>query len=416
MFNPIPIYNTHNYIVLYFFFKWMTRCLLRLLFYMKSIINSKLVKQNSWELVKFFSKYPSFLKMMNYTYNQFLSGPKSVKIHVNSVCNYNCKYCYSEKLLNNSLSTDKILSLIDELKRFNIQTVELSGGEPFLHKDLGLILDKCVSNNYQVTIYTNGSLINDFWVDRIKNLKTQVIVSIKYDYKLAYSDYVTKKYNIKDIEMNIKKLVDNGVPVVAFITITKKNIKFLNQILNDAINIGAFPAIERYAPVKGDDVNDELGIDSDDWYKAINLIKKVYKNYESLIKAVNGIQGSTCSCYVSQFSIMQNGDILPCQFLPLSASIGNINELSLNEVWQRMKKEKSNWSNVPDDCYNCKSKLLCNGGCKTHVYYSTNTFSGKDPFCKGDVPTTYGHSAFSIIHSLDGSIVSNKKLVKTKLH
>lgn len=376
------------------------------------MIRKLILKHRPWSLISYLSKLPLMTNLLQYLYYTYFSELNSIKIHINSKCNYNCVYCYSKNIKGEVLPTQKWLETIDKLKDYPVQTIEISGGEPFLHKDLFKILKKCSDINYNITIYTNGSLINKNWIKKLKSLDTHIILSIKYDSVNTYSKCIRSKHSLKKIENNIQALVNNKISVVTFITVTKKNIRYVKRLINRSIELGAFPVIERYVPVKDCKINDQLSINAMDWFYVTKLINKVYSNYKHLIDGVNKIQGRTCSCYTTQVSIMQNGDVLPCQFLPPSMKIGNITNNSLEDVWLLLQNKRKEWLKIPDECKHCKNKLICRGGCRTSAYYMQGTFLRKDPLCGGNYPTTFGHSAFIVIHTFQYKKVNNKLLNK----
>ena len=54
-------------------------------------------------------------------------------------CNLTCRHCYSisaDKDFAGELNTDEIFAVMDDLKRFRVPVLILSGGEPLLHKDI----------------------------------------------------------------------------------------------------------------------------------------------------------------------------------------------------------------------------------------------------------------------------------------
>ena len=106
---------------------------------MKYIIN-KIYDIKPWVTIHYLGKLPFMTNIYQYFFYKF-SGPKSVKIHINSQCNFNCIYCYSDPN-RKSLSTIEWLNFIETLDRKNINTIEISGGEPFLDKGLYKILKK----------------------------------------------------------------------------------------------------------------------------------------------------------------------------------------------------------------------------------------------------------------------------------
>lgn len=87
--------------------------------------------------------------MKNNEFCLFEVNEKRVIWEVTNYCNYQCKHCCASanKIDTKSeLSTDRCLSILDELKDFGIKEIYFSGGEPFSRKDILDILKKATDN------------------------------------------------------------------------------------------------------------------------------------------------------------------------------------------------------------------------------------------------------------------------------
>lgn len=85
-------------------------------------------------------------RKLDLTSRRFYSGPLLVTLMLTNHCLTHCKYCYADTAtrVQQSLSTSRILELIDEAAGLQVQQVNLMGGEVFLHKDWKLILSELV--------------------------------------------------------------------------------------------------------------------------------------------------------------------------------------------------------------------------------------------------------------------------------
>ncbi len=84
-------------------------------------------------------------------------------------CNLKCYGCYSANYARkDSLSYEKINQIIDEGKSFGIFFYTISGGEPFIRKDLIDIFER--NNDCFFQVYTNGSLIDGKMAEKLSNL------------------------------------------------------------------------------------------------------------------------------------------------------------------------------------------------------------------------------------------------------
>lgn len=83
-------------------------------------------------------------------------------------CNLSCYGCYSGSYPQEDLPFEVIDRVVGECKEMGIHLVLMTGGEPFLRKDLFDLFEKHPDNIFQ--IYTNGSLIDEGMVERFVEL------------------------------------------------------------------------------------------------------------------------------------------------------------------------------------------------------------------------------------------------------
>jgi heme d1 biosynthesis radical SAM protein NirJ len=92
-------------------------------------------------------------------------------------CNLTCKHCYSisaDKDFPGELSLQEVFGVMDDLKRFRVPVLILSGGEPLLRPDIFDISRRAKEMGFYVGLSSNGTLIDESNIDQI--------ASIGYDY------------------------------------------------------------------------------------------------------------------------------------------------------------------------------------------------------------------------------------------
>jgi heme d1 biosynthesis radical SAM protein NirJ len=85
-------------------------------------------------------------------------------------CNLTCKHCYSisaDKDFPGELSTQEIYGVMDDLKRFRVPVLILSGGEPLLRPDIFDIAKRAKGMGFYVGLSSNGTLITEENIGRI---------------------------------------------------------------------------------------------------------------------------------------------------------------------------------------------------------------------------------------------------------
>lgn len=77
-------------------------------------------------------------------------------------CNFKCNFCLSNSApcVNQTVSSKELKRFFDVLSQVSFEgTIHISGGEPFLYKDLESLLEKCCKYASLTIILTNGSWI-----------------------------------------------------------------------------------------------------------------------------------------------------------------------------------------------------------------------------------------------------------------
>jgi heme d1 biosynthesis radical SAM protein NirJ len=85
-------------------------------------------------------------------------------------CNLTCKHCYSisaDKDFAGELATDEVFAVMDDLKRFGVPGLILSGGEPLLRPDLFDIAARSKALGFFTALSTNGTLIDAAMTRRV---------------------------------------------------------------------------------------------------------------------------------------------------------------------------------------------------------------------------------------------------------
>lgn len=76
---------------------------------------------------------------------------------VSAICNMDCKFCFANWRENKKqLPLEKVISIIDKLKEYGIEAINLTGGDPLLRNDIVEICKHCKEKGIMTIISTNG--------------------------------------------------------------------------------------------------------------------------------------------------------------------------------------------------------------------------------------------------------------------
>ncbi|MCK5113880.1 MAG: radical SAM protein [Phycisphaerae bacterium] len=94
------------------------------------------------------------------TVPQKFSAPLFVVWNFTNKCNLKCKHCYQDSehdVIDNELTLDEKLQLVDQMGKMHMPMIAISGGEPTLSKDLLPVIKRAASYEMHLSLATNGT-------------------------------------------------------------------------------------------------------------------------------------------------------------------------------------------------------------------------------------------------------------------
>jgi MoaA/NifB/PqqE/SkfB family radical SAM enzyme len=244
--------------------------------------------------------------------------------------------------------------------------VILTGGEPFLHKNLYDLIEYVDKTKSICTIFTNGEFLTDQAVTRLKEAGTfGVFVSLDHSNPRIH-DSLRRRPGIFHMAIKgIQRCQDQGILTGISTYITKEKIKTgeLDRMMDLGRKTGVVEVFlfDIIATGKLDDRREEI-LNTQD----VNYIRKFREKYNSRPEYPRIIHQTMftsiaypcaaegCPGGVAQMHVRGNGDITPCDFTPLS--FGNIREKSLASIWKEMT-ESEIYSKSSPKCRMSDTKL-----------------------------------------------------------
>jgi len=110
---------------------------------------------------------------------------RAVQIAITSRCNCKCLHCYAADENGNSsgeFSMEQINHILDQCQSIGIDTVELTGGEPLLHKNFPEILEEIQKRKMHLrAIHTNGLLIDEALLAKLRQCGLNPKFTVSFD-------------------------------------------------------------------------------------------------------------------------------------------------------------------------------------------------------------------------------------------
>lgn len=138
---------------------------------------------------------------------------KRVCWEITTDCNLRCPFCHRFDFVPEYYCIKNIAQTIRLLKQNQVTNVILSGGEPLLHPHFFELLDTLHAEGFDLDVCTNGTLLNDDIIARLKTRLSELSISIDA-YDAARHDRMRSVPGCFDQTINnLRKLVAQGFDV-----------------------------------------------------------------------------------------------------------------------------------------------------------------------------------------------------------
>lgn len=319
-----------------------------------------------------------FSQNLSYSLTKPLCFPTMIYFAPTLRCNLQCRYCsiWKEGDINRELSLEDWKKFLRDIRKWvgSRQHIGITGGEPFLRKDIFDIMDFITELGLKISITTNGTLLNDEIIEKLAkknifniNISLESLKKDTHDFFRGKGNYQKAMNNILKLKDELKK--NNSLTLlIVETTLTSENLK-------DAINLLNF-CEENNLKIHFGNIVENLQIDyKGDFEKEGEYKPKdneiINKVFSFLIGHKKNIANSTgelklmrdyyknkkikfkCSATARNIFINYDGEVKLCQYFP---SVGNIREDPINEIWDSEKA--NNQRKIMKDC-----KKICQFDC-----------------------------------------------------
>lgn len=186
---------------------------------------------------------------------------RDIRFLVTNKCNYNCVFCHNEgepkQRTKQELDVEDYLFLFDTFfKITGWNGVTISGGEPFIFKDIDALIQKLYEHGAKITIVTNGSLLNLH--ENILQFVDRINVSIHSLDENKYTSITQSKVQLTQVKENLKLVSKNhpGLSIRINTTPCKSsgwNDNIMNELIEYSKQINASIKFTELFPAKSED-------------------------------------------------------------------------------------------------------------------------------------------------------------------
>jgi len=155
----------------------------------------------------------------------------NLTLELNTKCNLDCIHCYIPHKVSYGMSTEKVLSIIDEADALGVLNVTLTGGEIFLRDDILDIISYIRRKYMRVFLISNGTLLDRDIIRQLRALNVAELGISLYSTNESIHDHITRRTgSFRKTMSAIMCALTEGLRVVVKTPVMTKNIHTVREI------------------------------------------------------------------------------------------------------------------------------------------------------------------------------------------
>ena len=336
---------------------------------------------------------------------------KTIYFNPTKYCNLKCNHCWiappftNKKLIEkDALTLDEIKSLYLQGKEMGVISTKLTGGEPFVRKDIDQILKIINKLGIHLQIETNGTLIDKHIAKILADInKTdkKLFISTSIDGNSSQHDKrrgVQGAFN--DTIQGIVELLKKDIHVQVIYSVGKDNIDSFDDILNlckefrvRSLKINFISEIERGKKMKKENnllpIEEILSLNNSIENQSFKQYPfSILTNLPPAFRKIKKIRETGRCGIFSILGVLANGDISICGIANSLPELvcGNIKNSRLKDIWEKGTVFATIRKDIPSKlegiCSRCILKSFCLGQCRADSYYKYKDFKKSFDFCE----------------------------------
>ncbi|MCZ0861305.1 radical SAM protein [Methanocorpusculum sp. MG] len=365
----------------------------------------------------------------------FVPGaPFQVVWDVTHRCNLRCRHCYASagKALDDELTTEEALHLIDRLAKLGVAVIAFSGGEPLVRPDILQLISHARDQGIYVALATNGTLITPKRADELRKAGAEYVqISIDGADAKTHDEFRGIPGAFDRTIEGVKNAVAAGFFVNISTTATKENYDQIPKIIDLCSDLGVnWVMAYNFVPTgRGQDMM-EKDLSPQEREELLHMLYEKNRTSDCQVlttapqfarvalqqscaggqmmvpthfcnqevnESLLGLTEFVGGCGAGRFymAIRANGDIDPCVFFP--KTVGNVRTSDLEELWRHdpLFTDLRNKDKIEGSCGSCEYRYHC-GGCRARAYGYFGNPLGPDPGCINNIEY---YTALKITHT-----------------
>lgn len=316
-------------------------------------------------------------------------------------CNLRCVHCYvsAGPRVPDEVTTDELISAIDQASQLGATGFTFTGGEIFLRKDLMDIVKHIYRTGCRVGFETNGTLLTAEILDKLASYDPEMFFAISLDglNPETHDRFRGKKGAHQRTIESINRLQEYPFKLQLITVMNRLNISEIEPLIEHTQ--ANWRATNRFLVMSSEgraQQNLNLCLSAEEIQSILESVifpwmyrtTSVHVDVPVALVPPDLDTASICPSGSSLMGMNEKGDLGLCSRIDSSSelSTGTIRDTTIEEAWdsdlferQRMVSHKS----LKGVCGNCIAAYVCKGRCRVIPYYALGDYYAPDMICQG---------------------------------
>jgi len=350
--------------------------------------------------------------------SEVLSAPISVFLNLTKQCNMRCAYCYAETVQpvrggSGELTDEEMLALVDELIAAKVFRYALTGGEPFLRRELVFEILSRVSRAGHALLFTNATLISSEDARRLAALDPRLAIFLSIDAATEEVNQITRGRGfLAKTLRGAERLRAAGLAPEANCVLSRTNWRRIPELLEFLAREGfrrlhiihlqpigyasalaelALTAAERlefsenlYYNIKPSSAEVEIIAQDDENWLGFETVHDSFEKRGLCHRDPEKLL--PCSAGIEQCNVTADGWVTPCNYM-FDYRCGNVRQQDFLTIWRtseklrHMRQLRQTPVTAVAACTGCEYSSFCRGGCRALAFNASGDILGLDPSC-----------------------------------
>jgi len=323
--------------------------------------------------------------------------------NVTYACNYRCPICFTDAgtRQEDELTTAEAVDLVRRAHEAGIEDIIISGGEPFMRGDIVTVLAEMGRMGMTARIATNGSLVSDELLARLREetlTKSFQISLDTLDPDLYAEVHGAPPEALESVLAASRSMQRYGFHTTVSVRLTPRTLEGIPAILDRAAAEG-WATVTIHLPVhtrrvsgafpQTTDLIGLLGPVFEHFVRLGGWVVETYIPWVQFHPAMKRLERRVrvvhrgCRAGRDRLTVNPTGWLSPCVCMDVpEAYVGNVRRDDLREVFENAPLCRMLRS--PQEhgiCADCPHVAVCGGGCRATAFALTGTLDGPDESC-----------------------------------